>query len=238
VEQQFRAFEAILPADVVEFMTAEFSRNAARSSGDLSLRFIGSLLITLWSANRGMKALIAAVVIAYGEKERGLVAENVIGLLFTLGAIVGLCVALALLVGLPSVIGFVGLERGTELAVTLLRWPLLFMFLLFGLGVLYALAPRRKPPSWRWWTPGAVTATALWLGGSWLFSIYVTRYGNHAEVYGSLGAAVTLLLWFFVSAYVIAFGAEINAIIESMGRNARQPGQARTRISDAAGPRP
>jgi membrane protein len=243
VEQQLRAFEVILPADVVEFLTAEFSRNAARSSGDLGLRFIGSLLITLWSANRGMKALLATVVIAYGEKERGLVAENVLGLLFTLGAIVGLCVALGLLVVLPSIVSFVGLERGTELAVTLLRWPLLFVSLLFGLGILYALAPRRKPPSWRWLTPGAVIATVLWLGGSWLFSIYVTRFGDHAEVYGSLGAAVTLLLWFFVSAYVIALGAEINAILEAieakgLPRNEGDPGNERAQISDAAESRP
>lgn len=223
VERQLREFDAILPAEVVDILTAEFSRNASRSSGDLSLRLVGSFLITLWSANRGMKALIAAVLIAYDQEERGFLAQNALALLFTLGAIVAVCVALGLLVALPSVMDFVGLGRGTQLTVTLLRWPLLFVSLLLGLGTLYTRAPRRELPRWRWSSPGAVIATVLWLGGSWLFSIYVTRYGNYSEVYGSLGAVVTLLLWFFVSAYVIALGAELNAIIEAKGLPGPQP---------------
>jgi membrane protein len=95
-----------------------------------------------------------------------------------------------------------------------LRWPLLAVIVIFGLSVLYRYAPDRRNARWRWVSWGAVAATVLWLMGSGLFSVYVANFGRYNETYGSIGAVVVLLLWFYLSAFVFLAGAELNAEME------------------------
>src|SRR5690606_31256881 len=78
--------------------------------------------------------------------------------------------------------------------------------------------PSRAKPQWRWASPGALVAMSLWIVGSALFSLYVTRFGNYNETYGSAGAIVILLMWFLLSAYAVLIGAEVNAEMERQTR--------------------
>ena len=98
---------------------------------------------------------------------------------------------------------------------------------MFGLAVLYRFGPSREKPRWQWVSWGAAGATALWLLGSILFSWYVSSFGGYNETYGTLGAVVILLMWFYLSAYVVLFGAELNAEMEHQTPRTRPRSAAR-----------
>jgi membrane protein len=215
VQRQVSAMTAFAPAEVKGMIESVMSQLAAGSSRTLSLGVAFSVLLALWSAAKGVKALIAALNIAFGEEERrGAIKLNAVALLFTLGAIVFGLVAVGAVVALPGLLGKLGLGAAGELLIRWLRWPVLAAMLLGALGVLYRYGPSRQAPRWRWVTPGSVVAAALWIGGSALFSWYVSNFGKYDKVYGSLGVIVILLTWFLLTAYVVLLGAELNAELE------------------------
>jgi len=163
--------------------------------------------------------------IAYDEAEtRKFLRLRALALLLTVGA------ALAAVVGVgamgpsswagerPDLVVVANLAEtlGTfgEIAVTVLRWPVLAALAALILAVLYRYAPDRDAAAWRWVTPGAVVATLLWLVASVGFSIYVRNFGSYNETYGSLAAVVVLLLWLFLTAYAVVFGAELDSEAE------------------------
>ena len=109
-----------------------------------------SLGISLWSANAGIKALFDALNIVYGEKEkRSFVRLNLISLGVTLGAIIFLLVALALVAVVPVALKYIGLESATEWIIRLARWPVLFVAVSLALSILFRYGPSRIEPRWR-----------------------------------------------------------------------------------------
>jgi membrane protein len=123
-------------------------------------------------------------------------------------------VTLGLIAVLPALLANIGLSEVFEVLLTYARWPLLLVVALVGLAILYRYAPSREVPQWQWVSPGAVIATVLWLIGSIAFSIYVRNFGSYNETYGSIGAVVILLMWFWLSAFIVLLGAELNCEIE------------------------
>jgi membrane protein len=95
-----------------------------------------------------------------------------------------------------------------------MRWLLLFAVAVVGLAIVYRFAPDRHAAQWRWVTPGSLVAATLWLIGSALFALYARNWGSYGETYGALGGVVILLMWFYLSGYIVILGAEINAEME------------------------
>jgi membrane protein len=114
----------------------------------------------------------------------------------------------------PTLIGALGLGEAVQGLLLTLRWPLLLLFFMTALAVVFRYGPSRDEPKWRWVSPGAVVAALLWLVVSGLFSLYVSNFDNFNKTYGSLGAVVILLMWFYLTAYVILLGAEMNVEAE------------------------
>src|SRR5262249_713128 len=133
---------------------------------------------------------------------------------FTLAAIVFAVISIALVAVLPAVIGLLPLGDTGKILAAALRWPVLLFLIMTGLALIYRYAPFRAEPRWRWISPGAVLATILWLAGSALFSVYVERFASYNKTYGSLGAVAILLIWFYLGAFAVLLGAELNAEIE------------------------
>jgi len=123
----------------------------------------------------------------------------------------------------PAVLDLLPLPPRLSDTVSLVRWPILAALELVGLGLLYRLAPRRRNPRWEWLRAGTLAATGLWLIGSAAFSFYVSRFDSYDRTYGSIGAVVVLLMWFYVSAYIILAGAELNAEVEGTRRRRASP---------------
>lgn len=199
------------PSHVLILIEQQLSQIIAGSATQLTLGVLVSLLVAWFSASRGVAAMVRAVNIAYREQEtRGWLTKRWLAVRLSAGLSVFVAVAIAFITFLPTLFGFLGL--GT--LVRLVRWPFLAAAVMLGLGIFYRYAPNRTAPKWRWVMLGAALATAAWLLASMGLAFYVDSFGNFNATYGALGAIAALLLWFFVSAYAILFGAELNAELE------------------------
>jgi membrane protein len=205
----------IFPAGAVDLLHEQITRIAAKSDAKLGLGFITGLAIAIWSANAGMKAIIDALNVVYDEKEkRSFVKLNLLSLLFTLIAILSLMIALAAVVIAPIAFSAVGLSSLLSLAIAVLRWPLLLVVAAVALAAIYRYGPSRTEARWQWLSVGSAAAAIAWLIGSVLFSWYIGHFGAYNATYGSLGAAVGMMMWMWISAIVILLGGELNAEIE------------------------
>ena len=205
----------IFPAGAVDILHEQIARLTAKSDAKLSLGFITGLAVALWSANAGMKAIIDALNVVYDEKEkRSFVKLNLLSLLFTLVAILSLMIALAAVVIAPIIFSVVGLSSFFSLAIVVLRWPLLLVLAAVALAAIYRYGPSRREARWQWLSVGSAAAAIGWLISSVLFSWYIANFGAYNATYGSLGAAVGMMMWMWISAIVILLGGELNAEIE------------------------
>ena len=115
---------------------------------------------------------------------------------------------------LPLVLSYFGMGGWTETLLRVVRWPVLICLVVFGLAVLYRFGPSRESPRWEWLSVGSVTAATAWLVGSALLSWYLANFANYDATYGSLGAAIGMMIWMWMSSIVILVGAELNSEIE------------------------
>ena len=204
-----------MPATSLDLLRDEITRIATRSDGRLTLGFLLSFAIALWSANAGMKAIFDALNIINDEEEkRGIVWLNVVSLFFTFCAIAGVLVAVGAVVVFPLILAAFGLTSFDVPLVAYLRWPVMFVLIIVGLAVLYRYGPSRRIAKWRWLTVGSVFAAVTWLLVSFLFSWYLANFGNYNATYGALGAVVGLMMWMWLSCIVVLVGAELNSEIE------------------------
>jgi len=199
-----------LPQGALDIIQDQVIRITSKGDAKLGLAFIFGLGLALWSANAGMKAIIDALNVVYDETEkRGFIKLNLISLTLTLAAILSLLMAIAAVVVLPLVLGYLGLGAVGEMLLRILRWPALFLLIIIGLAVLYRFGPSRSKPQWQW-----LLATIAWLIASALLSWYLGNFANYDATYGSLGAGIGLMMWLWISALVILLGAELNSEIE------------------------
>jgi membrane protein len=212
--------------------TAEVIRQpitAATSSADraLSIGLIASLAGVLWSASGGMDGLIKGINIAYDEPPRSFPKRRGLAILLTFGAIAFVVLAIGLVAVVPVVLEQVGLEPAAAIVGQVASFVLLSVLWMFGLAVLYKIAPNRQNPKLRWVSWGAVIATILWIAGSVGFSIFVQNFGNYNQTYGALGGVVILNLWLLLTTFAVLLGAEINSEMEHQTRKDTTTGPPR-----------
>jgi membrane protein len=215
IASQLDTIANIAPGGAIQVLRDEMTRLASRGGTTLGIGFLISLVISLWTANSGVSATFDALNIVYGEKEkRGLLRYYTATLSFTLGAIVFLLLAIAVVVLLPVVLSYVPLPGGTDLIVKIARWPIIFVLVALALALLYRFGPSRSQPRWRWITWGSAFASVVWLAASVLFSWYVANFGSYNKTYGSLGAVVGFMTWIWISIIVVLVGAKLDAEME------------------------
>jgi membrane protein len=215
INEHFSLVGGLLPGGGVEIIQEQVNRIAAKGETKLGFAFAFGLGLALWSANAGMKALVDALNVIYDEKEkRGFIKLNFVSLVLTAGGILAILTAVGAIVVLPLVLSYVGLGGWTETLLRLLRWPVLIFVVIFGLAVLYRFGPSREHPRWEWLSVGSVLAAVAWLGSSALLSFYLANFANYDATYGSLGAAIGMMMWMWISSIVILVGAELNSEIE------------------------
>jgi membrane protein len=226
VANQVETYASGLPTSAQELLTEQMTTLAETPRQSLGIGLVIALVVALWSASNGTTNMIMAVNHAYGgDQDRGFVKRRAMGLLFTLGAILFVLVAFALVAALPPIIDALELPGWVGILVEIARWIVLLLAVVTALGVLYRWAPEHGSGRWKWLSFGAMVATLIWVAVSVGFSIYVDNFGSYAKTYGSLAGVVVLLLWLWLSSYAALFGAEINAVSESYGR-AEEHGRA------------
>jgi membrane protein len=215
VESQVGELAKSLPSGAGQLLTEQLKNVTSAGRQSLSIGLVVSLLAVLWSVSGGVQGLIKGLNLVYDEKEsRGFVKLRGLSLVLSLGAIVTAVVAIALVAVFPAVVGDLGLGKTGELAASIARWVVLAVLVLLAIAVLYRYAPDRASPRWRWVSGGAVVALVLWLLGSIGFSWYVENFGKYNQTYGALASVIILLLWLFLSAFVVLLGAELDAETE------------------------
>ncbi|HEX6232646.1 MAG TPA: YihY/virulence factor BrkB family protein [Jiangellaceae bacterium] len=212
VTEQVETYASALPSSAQNLLSEQMSTLAEMPRQSLSIGLVIALAIALWSASNGTANMIMAVNHAYGgEQERGFVKRRAMGLLFTLGAIIFVVTAVALVAAVPAILNALNLPGWVNVLVQIARWIALVLAVVTALSVLYRWAPEHGSGRWKWLSFGAIVATLIWIVVSVGFSVYVDNFGNYAQTYGSLAGVAVLLLWLWLSTYAALFGAEINA---------------------------
>lgn len=206
--------QAALPPDAYELLARVIGE--IRGQPRESLLSV-SILFAVWAASTGMRSVMNALNAAYDvEETRPAWKRYPLSIIYTIGLVaVVIAAAVFRLIGPWAAQRFanqLGLTTAVAKVWTWLRWPVVVLLLLLVVALIYYLGPNISQP-FRYVTPGSVSAVVVWILASIGFSLYVENFGNYGATYGSLGGMVVLLLYFFVSAAVLLFGAEVNAVI-------------------------
>ncbi|RZT16844.1 membrane protein [Kribbella sp. VKM Ac-2569] len=226
IRNQVEDLTAAMPASGRELLLQQLDALTSAPRQGLGIGVAIAVIAALWSASGGMGHLLTAVDLAYDEEEtRGFVRRKLLALGMTLGAIVFVLLAIALFAA-GAAIG-TGVATPVRILLEVARLVLAVVLISVALAVTYRLGPDRDAPRIRWVSIGAAVATIIWLIASIGFSVYVETFGNYAKTYGSLAAAVVLMLWLWLTAYAVLLGAEINAEAEQQTARDTTTGEPR-----------
>ena len=219
IVDQLESLSGLMPEEVITIVTKQATAVAGSREGGLGLAALFGVLVALYSASKGMASLIEGINVAYDEEEkRGFIRLKLVTFALTLFLMIGLLIALMATLGLPAVLAVLELGAVFEFLMTAGLWIGLFCLTVFGLSVLYRYAPSRDEPEWKWASPGAVISCLIWVVASAGFAFYVGNFGSYNESFGTLAGVIVLLMWFWISAFIILLGAELNAEMEAQTR--------------------
>ncbi|MEL6563216.1 MAG: YihY/virulence factor BrkB family protein [Pseudomonadota bacterium] len=208
---QMEEFQALIPADVYRLLAGQLVKLSTTDGLTLGWASLLSFGFALWSARAGVAALMQGLNAIYDAPNRSGLSHYIRALLLTLSLIGVLLVAMGCIVVLPVVLAYLPLGPWANLGVELVRWCVGIAVLVAGFAVIYRLGPNLQGARPRLISPGALFAVVGWLAASTGFSIYLQNFGNYNEVYGSLGAVIVMLMWLFISAYLVLLGGALNA---------------------------
>jgi membrane protein len=213
------AVGTVAPHELVELLREQLGRVA--EGRHASLLTLG-ILAAIWSSSAAMVAIIDALNRAYDVVEwRPWWKRRVVAILLTVALALFTMVALALVLIGPTMAAqaaeWLGIGSSVRLVWRLSRWPVMVFCVVVGVDLIYHFAPNRAA-RWVWITPGSLLATALWIGSSFAFKVYVVSFGDYAATYGAIGGAIVTMLWFYISSLAILIGAELNGVIEDAWR--------------------
>ncbi len=205
------AVHEVIPAAAYDVLETQLVALLKADSHTLGWTTALSLLVALYSIHAGVAALISALNAINGHRPRSGLRRFVGSVLMTF-ATLGLAItALATVVVVPIALNFVNVGQAEALILKVLPWIVLILVLLVFLGMVYRWGPNRDGARFAWLTPGSLLAVALWAIASIAFSVYLGNFGSYNRIYGSIGAVIALLMWFYISAYIVLLGAVLNA---------------------------
>jgi membrane protein len=211
IEHHLDALSGLLPAEALKLVSDQLHVLVTAPATKLGVGLVLSVLFALWSATSASSAMMNALTVAYdGREKRGILHFYGLAAALTVGLVLFAVIALLLIAGVPALMSGISESKPWGDIVLQLRWPLLALLVVLGLGTVYRVAPGRDRPTWDFLQVGTIAASLLWLAGSAAFSFYASYFGSYDRTYGSLGAVVVLLVWLYVTAYVILAGAELN----------------------------
>lgn len=213
VTEQLALMENIIPADAYDLFSGQIQRLLVAQSRTLGWATMVSIFLALWSSRAGVSALMGGLTAIAGRPPRNGFVQAVVALGLTICLVFLAIVAMLAVVIAPVVLAFLPISGSTAWLLEGLRWLIALGVLFLALGLLYRFGPTRSGQRGRWFTVGAAVVVILWIGASAGLSFYLTNFGSYNEVYGSIGAVIGLLLWLYISAYLILLGAALNAQI-------------------------
>jgi membrane protein len=217
--------ELVLPPQALEQVNPVIDQLQQSKGGLLSV----GIVIALWTASAGVRLMMSAMNAAYDVVEgRPVWKRFPLSIIYTVGVAGMLLIAAALMVLGPQVMSWIAAQVGLEYFIvtlwTIARWPVIVILLMVAVALIYYVMPDVKQ-EFRFITPGSVLAVVVWIIASLGFGFYVKEFANYNAMYGSIGAIIVLLLYFYISSAVLLLGAEMNAVIEHMSKEGKDPGE-------------
>ncbi len=219
VQAQVQQLTELLPHETAKLIDGSLNSLLAKPNASLNFGLLASLGIAIVAARNGVSSMMSGLNMAMEKREtRSFITLNAMAIVLTLGAIVFAGIVLTAVAVIPIVLAFLPLDEHLRNVLAYSRWPVLALFVILAIDLVYRFAPSVERPSWHFFSVGTLLAAALWILGSYAFSQYVTRFGSYDTTYGSLGAVIVLLLWFWLSALIVLLGAVIDAVRAEMRR--------------------
>ncbi|MEE4187956.1 MAG: YihY/virulence factor BrkB family protein [Roseobacter sp.] len=215
VVEQLEEMRELMPADVYDILNTQIVGLVSTSSDTLGWTGAVSVAVALWSARAGVGAMIHGLNVVHATDSRATWRHYMRALLLTIGLVAVGMIALLTVVIAPVVLSFFALGFSTVVVIDVLRWATAIAVTFIGIGMLYRFGPNRRPENTSLITAGSVMAVVSWAAVSIGFSYYVSYFGNYNEVYGSIGAVIAMLVWLWISSFLVLFGASWNAEIEA-----------------------
>ena len=216
VTRQVEDFASALPQEVQDFLVFQLTSIINANTAGVSITLLVAVVLALWSASGGMAALITGIHVAHEHDEpKSFVTKRGKALMLTLGAIVFLSVVIFVIAALPPLLSDAGLGTPGRVVFGIVRWPILAVVMIAGIGLLYRFSLKDSPRGWLGVvTPGAVVAMLGWLIVSALFAVYTANFSSYSKTYGALASIVVLLLWLWLSSLLVLVGAEVDGVSE------------------------
>jgi len=210
IAEQLALMEAIIPPDAYNLIASQVFRLTTAPAQALGWATFVSIMLALWSCRAGVGALIGGLNAIAGQRVRNSVWQVIVALMLTFALVLLAIIAMTVVVIVPIGLAFVPVANSTAWLLEAIRWLIALGVLMTGLSLLYRFGPARIGSRGRWITVGAVVVVVLWVATSAGLSFYLTNFASYNEVYGSIGAVIGLMLWLYVSAYLILLGAALN----------------------------
>lgn len=215
VEQQLSTISSLLPKEAWEILDAQIKAVTSAPERGLGFGILFGIALALYSAGSGIRAIMRAMNVAYGEREkRGFFQFYALAIGLTISVTLFMFASLAVIVGVPALLNFIHLEGAAQWLAQFMPWIILISIFAFATATLYRIGPSRRKAKFRWIIPGAIFATLAWMAMSAMFSLFVAEFSTYNKTYGSLSAVIILLVWFWLTAFVVIIGAELNAELE------------------------
>lgn len=211
---QLEEIRGLMPDAVYDILNAQIVGLVNTSSGTLGWAGLISLGVALWSARAGVGAMMHGLNLVYDQEGRTSLRHYFRALVLTICLLGVGVISLLTVVVTPIVLSFLPLGAFATWALEILRWIVAIVVIFAGIGLLYRFGPNRKGVKIGWLTPGAIMAGTSWAAMSIAFSYYVANFGNYNEIYGSIGAVIAMLIWLWISSFLVLLGAALNAELE------------------------
>ncbi|MFB9866414.1 YihY/virulence factor BrkB family protein [Vreelandella sulfidaeris] len=226
--QQLNEISRFMPPDAANLIDQQAQQVVEGAKSGSFLGALAGLLIAMFIASKGVGVLVVGLNVVYGESEqRKLFYRTLLLTALTFGLIFMTLVSLGFIAIVPVLVEALAIAPPLDKVLQWMRWPALLLLMSVLIALLYRYAPYRRSAQWNWLSYGTLLATAMWLLGSGGLSLYVRYFATFSELYGSLGAVVALMLWFWLSAFVVLFGAEVNCEMERQTYNDTTIGEER-----------
>ncbi|WPP01112.1 YihY/virulence factor BrkB family protein [Pseudomonas sp. HR96] len=215
----------VLPSQALDQVNPIIDQLQQSKGGLLSV----GIVVALWTASAGVRLMMSAMNAAYDVPEERPAWKRIpLSIAYTIGFAGLLLTVAALMVLGPQVMTWLAEQIGMEYFIvtlwTIARWPLIVVLLMISVALIYYVMPDVKQ-KFRFITPGSVLAVVVWIVASVGFGIYVKNFADYNAMYGSIGAIIVLLLYFYISSAVLLLGAEMNAVIEHMSAEGKDKGE-------------
>ncbi len=219
IEEQIGLLRGIVPEEIFGLIDSQLARISSAGAQTLGWATIISIFLALWSARAGVGAMMRGLNTIYRAPNRGTLRHYFAAFSLTLALVSVAIVAGFAVVVTPIIVAFLPLTEQTEIIIDMVRWSAAIFVIAGGICLIYRYGPRKRDGKRApWFTPGAIFAVVMWAGASAAFSEYLANFSNYNEVYGSIGAVVALLMWLYLSAFLVLLGGAVNAHVERRRR--------------------